>query len=231
MSSGITIYLLPGLDGTGSLFDPLLRFSPSWARPRVVRYDPCVSRSYAELTADVSAQIDAGERFAILGESFSGPIAVMSALRHQGRNLRGVVLCASLIANPFISLALAPKSAVRLATRLSRSMRGLHYFLGAGESPALQRAAEEALAGVATEVLLDRIEAIRDVDVAAALGRLTCPVLYLRASRDRVMPRRALRQVLRARPDTSVVRIDSSHLLLQTRPQQAWRAIEGFLQS
>jgi len=66
--------LLPGLDGTGRLFAPLLKCMPKgfefdvvdYPRDRVLDLDALLSR--------VGERIEPGVRHVVLAESFSGPI-------------------------------------------------------------------------------------------------------------------------------------------------------------
>jgi pimeloyl-ACP methyl ester carboxylesterase len=223
----IDLYLLPGLDGTGELFEPFVEAAPDWANPIVIRYDSIVPKSYAELASEVSAQIDRRRRFLVLGESFSGPVAVLAAASDE-RNLAGVILCATFVTNPLLSLALAPDFLVGLAVKFARRSRILDPVFGFTASAEIEQLAGHAIASVSDEVFIRRTCEIRDVDVTSELSRLACPVLYLKAIRDRLIPGRAHARVLRARPETATASIDSTHLLLQTRPRDAWAAIGQF---
>ena len=73
------IVLLPGLDGTGTLFRPLLAHLPSPLRPIVVAYPGNEKLGYDALRQRVMAALPTEEPFVILGESFSGPLALMAA--------------------------------------------------------------------------------------------------------------------------------------------------------
>ena len=88
------LILLPGMDGTGQLFGPLLRILPPGLEAAVVAYPPDRPCGYAELLPLVEAAVPDGGEFLILGESFSGPLALLLAASRP-RGLRGVILCAS----------------------------------------------------------------------------------------------------------------------------------------
>ena len=45
----MNLLLLPGMDGMGLLFDPLLESLPDWLHPNVVAYPPNEPLGYAEL--------------------------------------------------------------------------------------------------------------------------------------------------------------------------------------
>jgi pimeloyl-ACP methyl ester carboxylesterase len=96
------LILLPGMDGTGRLFGPLLRILPPGLEAAVVAYPADRPCGYAELLPLVEAAVPDGGEFLILGESFSGPLASLLAARRP-RRLRGVILCASFARSPLPS--------------------------------------------------------------------------------------------------------------------------------
>ena len=93
------IILLPGLDGTGTLFKPLSDVLPSTIESLVISYPPDEKLSYTELTAYVMDRLPTDEAYVLLGESFSGPIAYEIALR-QPRNMHAVIFVASFLTPP-----------------------------------------------------------------------------------------------------------------------------------
>src|ERR1700722_15702641 len=93
------LVLLPGLDGSGVMFRPLLSYLPKEILSIVVSYPPGEVRSYDELLPLVLAAIPADFPVILLGESFSGPLAIMAAAKYPP-GLIGVVLCATFVRNP-----------------------------------------------------------------------------------------------------------------------------------
>ena len=77
----ITLLLLPGLDGSGVMFRPLLRHLPSHFNPVVVTYPRNQPLGYNQLLPIVMAAIPGNSTIVLLGESFSGPLALMAASR------------------------------------------------------------------------------------------------------------------------------------------------------
>ncbi len=79
MSDRLATILLPGLDGTGDLFAPLLEVFPETLEPFVISYPPDQLLGYRELEEFVAAKLPADRDFAIVAESFSGPLAARLA--------------------------------------------------------------------------------------------------------------------------------------------------------
>lgn len=223
-----TLVLLPGLDGTGLLFRPLLEALPPSPAARVVAYPPDRELGYEALLPLVLDALPADGPFILLGESFSGPLALMAAARRPA-GLAGVVLCASFdrCPHPYVPRwvgSLVRPGLLRIVPGFSQ-VKGL---LGCYATPALKALVRKALAMVAPEVFACRLRAVLAVDVTAELARCPVPLLYLRGSRDWVVPFWNARRVRRVLP-AAVVRVyPSPHMVLQTQPRLAAEALVRF---
>src|SRR5688572_19308619 len=96
MSCGLV--LLPGMDGTGELFAPLLEVLGSDIETLVIRY-PDRPLDYLEHESFVRAYLPHNRSYVVLGESFSGPIAISLAAAPPPGML-GYVLCVSFVRRP-----------------------------------------------------------------------------------------------------------------------------------
>lgn len=224
----VTLVLLPGMDGTGELFEPFVAVLGKDLRVKVVSYPTTSPLGYPELESMVAAALPQEGPFMILGESFSGPIAVSLAASCSPQ-LKGLILCCSFVRNPrpLLSglrpfLGLLPYSIVptRLLDRL---------LLGRFSTRALRSSLASTVARVAPFVLRARVRAVLSVNVSARLGEVRAPVLYLRASQDRVVPSANSRLVAELCPQARIVTLRAPHLLLQAVPSEAARAIETFV--
>jgi pimeloyl-[acyl-carrier protein] methyl ester esterase len=97
--SKLTLILLPGMDGTGELFERFLSVLPAWIQPKVVRYPPRQPLSYSDLLALVQRTLPVSEPFVVLAESFSTPIAIRLAAEGPP-NLMALIICAGFIESP-----------------------------------------------------------------------------------------------------------------------------------
>ena len=228
MPSPLTLVLLPGMDGTGVLFAPLLAALPAHVTAQVVRYPGDQPLSYDALLARVVAELPTKGEYVLVGESFSGPIALrVAATRPAG--LLAVVLCASFTRTPvrvpaWLALAVRPG-----LVRASPFALQAPIMLGRGADPTLRALLREALTQVSPHVLAARARELLRVDASSALGAATAPLLYLRATRDQLVSPRSRDHLLRLRPAMHVVDVDGKHLLLQTQPTACWQAIDAFV--
>jgi pimeloyl-ACP methyl ester carboxylesterase len=223
-----TLVLLPGLDGTGKLFDEFVKSLGSSVESLIVAYPKERSLGYDELEALVLAALPRDRRFILLGESFSGPLAIRIAARAPA-GLVALILCATFAKNPFPWLGwVRPLAAYLPLKSLPRWVRA-PLMWGSASPQRAPKQMERAMAGVAPDVIRRRIGALLAVDETAALARLHLPILVLEAAHDRVIPAAASRWILRIQPGAELAQIHGPHLLLQTRPAECAAAVLQFM--
>jgi pimeloyl-ACP methyl ester carboxylesterase len=223
-----TLVLLPGMDGTGELFQPLLEALGPSQVTAVVAYPATEKLTYPELESLVRAQLPQGP-FVLLGESFSGPIAIsIAASNPQG--LRGVVLSCSFASSPR-PLAARAASLLSLPLPLPPVAALAMALLGRFSSHRLRALLKHALKDVDPGVLRHRLAEALGVNVGPKLAHVKVPLLYLQASSDWLVPASAWAEVASALPEARVKVVSGPHLLLQSSPVESARAIEDFLGS
>jgi pimeloyl-ACP methyl ester carboxylesterase len=227
----VELVLLPGLDGSGVLFRPLLDRLPEHIPTRVISYPVDQMLGYDELLPRVLNSLPKEKPFVLLGESFSGPISLMAAAKGIP-NLIGVILCATFVRNP---LWLRPgwlhyfsRPVVYWPYPLFARIKAWLYECGATDLVALK---SEALRDVRPEVIAHRVRALLKVDVRRELMLCAVPMLYLRGDRDLVVPGQNMREIVRLRPDVKVAHLTSPHMVVQTQPGAAAEAITSFIES
>jgi pimeloyl-[acyl-carrier protein] methyl ester esterase len=227
-SSFPTLVLLPGLDGTGKLFSEFVKSLGSSVDSRIVAYPKDRALGYDELEALVLAALPRDRRFILLGESFSGPIAIRIAARSPA-GLVALILCGTFAKNPFPWLGWARPLAAYLPLKsLPRWVRAPLMWGSASPQSAPART-ERAMADVSPDVIRRRIGALLAVNETAALTRIHLPILVLRARHDHVISPAATRWILRAQPGAELSEVDGPHLLLQTRPTECAAIVLHFV--
>lgn len=224
----LTLVLLPGLDGTGDLFEPLVAAMGPGIKSVVVRYPITGPQSYQELEAFARQSLPADEPFVLLGESFSGPIAI-SIASEPPANLLATVLCATFASCPQPRLTplrwLLPLANHHLApvALISALLMGRH------STPALESTLHASLTKLPAAIFRTRLKAVVEVNVQAKLATVKNPLLYLQALEDRLVPAEATAAVQRANPKIKVTQLKGPHFLLQACPNEAAKAIGSFL--
>jgi pimeloyl-[acyl-carrier protein] methyl ester esterase len=225
-NSRARLVLLPGMDGSGVLFEDFSR--ESGFDSTAVSYPPDQPLGYEQLKKYGQTALPTDQSFVLLGESFSGPLAIRLAAQ-QPSGLRALILVCSFARAP---VALFPPYLARVTAalpfwRLAPALAPKVLFNGHA-SKALNVAFARAIRSVKSEVWRARVRSVLSVDVVSDLGCINVPILYLRAQRDRVVGRGASEIIQRNNSRTEVVELDAPHFLLQTRPLEAIEVIRNF---
>jgi len=209
------------------LFGPLVEALGENVTTSVVRYT-------SELTFDEyveSAAKALPDQCAVIAESFSGPVAIALAARHPGKIL-SLVLCATFAVSPFRTLLQAAKFVPATLLRPNPLLPMMvNHFCFSGGSFSLRPSPVAAVSSVAPAIMRARLECLASVDVRPLLSRVAMPVLYLRASADRIVSVRLGNELTSLLPNVKVTDIIGPHLLLQTRPRECAAAIESFIRA
>lgn len=224
-----TLMLLPGLDGTGTLFADLISSLPPTLRVNIARYPTDRFLSYSELVSCVR-EVAPSSPFLLVAESFSTPLAAKFAATRPP-NLAGLVMCAGFITNPVGGWSRLVRVLARpLLFEFSPPSLALEYFLIGADPPAALRAGiRRALRLVNPGVLAGRVRSVLDCDAREDLTRTEIPMMYIQAKGDRLVRAECFREIRRLRPDTVLASISAPHLVFQREPQKAAEVIVRFI--
>lgn len=221
-----TVVLLPGLDGTGLLLEDFKTALEHFCAVKLITYPTRDPLSYDQLLPLIKAELPAGD-FIAVGESFSGPLALRLAL-DAPPGLRGIVLGASFARLDLpLKSVLAGLAAFVPAHRIPGQVLAF-ALLGRSATPERRSRLAAALSGVSAEVLAARVKSALDVDLMSDMRRLALPLLYLKASADRLIPSSAARSMAAAAPGMTIQEIAAPHFLFQTAPEACAQAIRRF---
>jgi len=224
--------LLPGLDGSGRLFAPLLAAGPAAFAPRVEPLFQSAPRSYDDELARLLDRLPRRGRWGLLAESWSGPLAVrIAAERPPG--LAAVALVATFLRRPLspwlrpvAPLVRTPLFALPLLPQTARLL-----LVGGGADDALVRAVLAAVAEVPAAVLARRAREALAADVRADLARTEVPLLFMTPAGDRLLRTDSAAEVLAARPDAEVRVVAGPHAVLQAEPAGCLPVLDRFFAS
>jgi pimeloyl-[acyl-carrier protein] methyl ester esterase len=223
----IKLVLLPGMNGTGRLFTNFIAaFQPEF-EPVVANYPTDLCKNYLELEVVARSFLPRGSPFVIVAESFSGPIAITIAASSPP-GLVGLVLCCTFARNPRRLIGLL-KPLLHLIPFKSQILGPVNRLcLGKYSTAETRFGLRGALSLVRPEVLRHRIESVIAVDVSHKVSEIRVPILYLRATRDSLVPRSAAEHIRKLSRNVDIRDLDGPHLLLQTKPAQAAEIILEF---
>jgi len=226
--SKILLVLLPGLDGTGCLFNDFVATLPPGLDPIVVRYSTDTPLGYAKLEEIARASIPRNSPFVLLGESFSGPIAI-SIAASKPTGLIGLILSCTFARYPrnlfrrcyWLAPYLPVSGPAVIAARRVISPERVEPTVAAKLNAAREM--------VAKKVFRARIGELLRVDVTALLGEIDVPILDLRAMQDGIVPNRAGDEIRKRGQQVRAIDMEGPHFLLQAKPTEAAEAINEFV--
>ncbi|MEN7343891.1 MAG: alpha/beta hydrolase [Pseudomonadota bacterium] len=221
------LLLLPGFDGTGALYEPLVAALPSQVDSVVVSYDDYDSLSgYAAVIRERCPQ---DRPVIVVAESFSGPLG-LDFLAASPSNVVGGVFSAT-FAKPPLSLIISLAEKLRLAsfTLPAVSEQILRWFCLNGVSDiALIKTITQVVRGVGGRTVQSRLGALTEMDATPQLTQIHKPVMTLSAANDRVVRPRFMQSLMTIASHHEHHDIPGPHLLLQARAQEAVQHIVRF---
>ena len=224
----LTLVLLPGLDGTCRLFDPLIKELGNTVPVVTIPYPESEPLGYRELEDIVRESLPENDPYLLVGESFSGPIAVAISATNPS-NMKGLILCCSFVRNPQPMLGVF-RSMLNIAPITNLSIRIMsNLVLGRYNRDGIINSIVDATKSISPDVIRKRLEEIVDVDVSKELSQLSIPSMYLRATHDRVVPGSASEEIIRLLPGIQVKDLDGPHFLLQAVPVESGEIFAEFM--
>jgi pimeloyl-ACP methyl ester carboxylesterase len=222
----VELVMLPGLDGTGLLFRPLVA-TLSGVETKVVSYPNDRALSLDEHARWVIRQLP-GDKAVLLAESFSGLVA-LRVLQEALSRIAAVIFVGAFAEPPRpLLLRLAP-----VVSRAGPLMRNTPAFLlrqfclGRDAGVPQLNLLRETLAAVPPQVLSSRL-ALIGARQAWGKAKLGVPCLYLQASDDRLVPASAAEWFRGRFERFELERIDGPHFLLQAKPRECAQRISEF---
>ena len=229
--SGKTIVFIPGIDGTGILFEPLEKLLPHDVNVKVIQYPADRLLSFEENLQCVRQQVQPDQEAVVIAESFSGPVAV--ALVGSGQlKATCLILSATFARSPRpLLLNILSCLPMELLLKLPLPRFLLKPIIAGGEQPVdvFEDMLQRIRAMVPAKVFAHRLMVVNQTDVREWLSKLTVPCLYIQATADRAVPPSALFDFIEAVADLRVARIPGPHFILQAQPQQSLAAIQKFM--
>jgi len=210
------IVLLPGLDGTGLLFKPLLKALPKNIEVLIVSYPVDLKLSYEDLLEFVVKQLP-DEKIVLLAESFSGPIAYQLALDIPEK-IESIIFVASFINNPrkFI-MFLSRFLPIRLLLLLPIPELIVKIFLfGFNINKQMIDLFKQSIKQVQPEVLAFRLREISGLQQCHNTSDIR--VTYIQAQNDKLVPRCCLDEFRKVFSNVNVIKLSGAHFILQAAP-------------
>lgn len=224
-----TLVMLPGLDGTGLLFEPFVAALPSDLRVHTIAYPTDTRLSIREHAALVAKDLPTGP-VVLLAESFSGLVA-LTLLREFQISVRKVIFLASFAKSPrmllrFLSPLIPPFAGIVQA--VPESLVRL-FCLGPQATAAQVAWLKSVLSRVPPEVIAHRLKLV----ATAGHGKqppLDIPAIYIQPAQDRLIPASATEELRKCFREFAILQVRGPHFALQAFPVECASLIARLVQ-
>jgi pimeloyl-ACP methyl ester carboxylesterase len=141
----------------------------------------------------------------------------------------GVILCSTFVTPPLPKLVPFRSAISAPLIAIVRATRRMRLLIPGYATSELHHAKAITWKRVKSRELASRARSALSVDVRAQLRECHAPLIYLASTRDEIISRANLDQVLTVVPQMLVAEIDGPHLALFTNPVQSAEKIKNFL--
>lgn len=217
------LVLLPGMDGTGELFNPLLQHLQS--DTTVLPLPESGDQDYNHIASAITPLLPQQD-YILLAESFSSGL-VRYLVENHDRYLRGVVIVSGFVSAPNRALLRLAKS-LPLHTMLN--MPGFdavcrRYLLGNTATSEDIAALKEAIKSVPQDILKARLVAMlnmpNDLNYKCSL-----PCVCIVPTEDKLVHSRKTRELATAYSNAAISPISGPHFILQSNPSLAAKSVQ-----
>ena len=223
------LILLPGLDGTGELFQPLLDELPEYIETLVISYPNDRLLTYKELTDLVTSSLPQDEKFILVAESFSGPIAYNIAQK-KPKNLVSIIFVATFLNNPrpFISHLLVITPFKYIYNLRAPKFLLKYIFLNPNVNLSLLTKLKKILNSIPSKIIIHRIKQI--ITLKKPKVQIDMSVYYILAKKDKIIPKKSLVLFKSSFNKIEVYQVNGGHLILQSFPKECGSIIVNILE-
>ena len=209
------IILLPGLDGTGDLFNPILKALPSNCSNHVISYPQTTEMNYQALADYVYKQLPQNEDYILIAESFSGPVAYLLALM-KPPHLKSIIFFASFLSNPRpIVLNICQFLPVRILLSFPIPKFIIKLFLlGKNINKQTLNLFINTINKVPKRMMAFRLKELSQFRAQSRLSEMR--TIYVQAINDKLVPSKSVRPFKQLIENIIILKIDAPHFILQS---------------
>ncbi len=223
------IVLLPGLDGTGRLFEPLFPYIGDLPEHQVVSYQN-TPQNLDEIAGDVEACLPKDRPVLLIAESFSSLVALR--LLERGKlQMAGILFFAGFARAPCPLLINIARFVPPLLIKVFAGNRFFAklFFLTNKMPLNVLNLYLDVVRGIPADVFKIRLRILHEAKKPPAL-KTKVPFGLLRVRNDLLVSNRATEDLSALCDDLFLREADGTHFFMQTRPEESALMIREFLQ-
>ncbi len=207
------VILLPGMDGSGIMFEPLLETLPEKINCETLTLAPGGDQSYST-QARLIAEAIGDDEVVIFAESYSGHLAFLIH-KLKPKNIKHIIFAASFLTNPSILTELAPLLPIGILKSglIPNSFLHLMCFNNSAHPKAID-CLNRSLQTVSIKVLKQRLRNI--ASLKSTKQKIEIPCTYILPSNDYLVSKKAVNHLMESCRDLKVVNLKGGHFIAQS---------------
>lgn len=217
-----TLLMLPGLDGSGILFKPLIDLLPLTIRTKIAVIPTILLSGHKQIAKQILADLPDG-KYVILAESFSGRTAY-ELCRMAPDKFSYVVFIASFVNRPSHLLRFALLLPITRIVKSKLIMQLMAKCLfGSNNTKALLSALNQAISTLPNACINNRLSILNRLKQPSI--RLDVPCFIVTAKQDLLLNRTAQSSIKKVFNHHAEQQLEGPHFLLQTRARHCAKII------
>ncbi len=223
----LQLILMPGMDGSGFLYQPLSQFLSDKGLDHVI--EPL--NPYADKKAYIKYLEHKyhDQSVVLIAESYSGHIATELALAGNLK-IRKIVIMASFLENPTNLTELEKYLSMDIIKNPFIPDKALGFALfGNNSNKVLIDLFKKAMQDVTTEQLASRIRDMRSLKLPKKT--IEIPTLYIQASHDWLVPAKNYLSYEKVFRNITLSKLEGTHLIAQGKAQECCKLISDYLEA
>ncbi len=218
--------LLPGMDGTGDLFDSVLN-ELSGYDCLVIPLPSTDQQDYVSLVGYVKSKLPEGE-CVLVAESFSGPIGAYLAKEEK---VKGIVFVATFLTPPSkFLLAMSQLLPIKFLSKLPGSGLVLQSMMfGHQATKELLNQFQSIIDHIDIKVLKSRLKTMQSLKFNGKESNV--PSTYILPTKDRLVSKSKHHEFNKYFSHLQVKEVNGPHFVLQTNPKESAQIISEYIDS
>ncbi len=218
------LVLLPGLDGTGILFKPLIDTLPKSIDISVISYPNDEKMNYEQLIKLVLSKLPKEEEYILLAESFSGSIAYEVGIQSP-KNLKLIIFVATFLKNPRPILSkFLPINFFNILFSFSPPKFILKWLLLSNKTnDETINLLAVTLKKIPPKIITWRLQQI--IKLKEPMNKLVLDAIYISATTDKSVIYQSICFMIKWIPKLKTYRVHGGHLILQDNPSDCAKII------
>ncbi|MBS3799290.1 MULTISPECIES: alpha/beta fold hydrolase [unclassified Pseudoalteromonas] len=212
------LILLPGLDGTGKLFEPLVQHLPAHIDYEIYPLNQFSDAKQVDVANEIAERLG-NQEVILFAESYSGRIAYALA-QNSNLKIKHIIFAASFLQRPSPLSRYAYLTPLTLIKKNIIPVKLLNWALFGNQDhdSILTTLFMSTLKGVSNTTLRQRLKNIAQLNGPKQV--ISVPCTYIQATNDKLVPQHAIYLFQSLCKQLNIEKIEGGHFIAQSSPRK-----------